>query len=372
MTLPVTAAQYKPHKEKIMKKIYEKFMKRCFTLAKKGNTLPNPMVGCVVTDENNNVLTEGYHKKYGENHAEREALLKFSGKCPKNSVLYVNLEPCSHFGKTPPCADLIIEKGIKKVVIAMEDVNPIVKGNGIKKLKNAGIEVVTGILEDEAKELNKVFIKNMVKKKPYVLIKTATTADSKIALQNGKSKWITDDYSRQQVMKLRSEYQAIMTGSGTCLADNPSLTARIKNGKNPIRIILDRNGIIPLNYNVFKENTEKIYLVTNSNKKYPSHIQKINFEGFSPLFKTLYSLNIYSVMIEAGTGLNSNIIAAKEADEIAHFIAPKIFGGGKGFVEGFEVQSVEDCIKLTDLKCKKLKNDILITGKFLYDKENED
>lgn len=359
-----------------MNKIYEKFMKRCFALAKKGDTLPNPMVGCVITDDKGNVLAEGYHKKCGENHAERDALLKFGGKCPENSVLYVNLEPCSHFGKTPPCADLIIEKGIKKVVLAMEDVNPIVKGRGIKKLQDAGVEVTVGVLENEAKELNKVFIKNMVEKKPYVLIKTAATLDSKIALQNGKSKWITDDFSRKCVMKLRSEYQAIMTGSGTCLADNPSLTARIKNGKgagrNPIRIILDRKGIIPLDYNVFKENTEKIYLVTNSAKKYPNYIQKINFEGFDKLFKTLYSLGVYNVMVEAGAGLNSNIIAAKEADEIAHFMAPKIFGGGKCFVEGLGIENIEDCTKLSDLKCKKLKNDILITGKFLYDNKKED
>ncbi len=355
-----------------MKKVYEKFMKKCFALAKKGDTLPNPMVGCILADENGNIIADGYHRKCGENHAERDTLLKIEGRCPKNTTLYVNLEPCSHFGKTPPCADLIIEKGVKKVVIGMEDVNPIVKGRGIKKLQNAGIEVVSGVLENKAKELNKIFIKNMVKKKPYVLIKTATTLDSKIALQNGVSKWITDDYSRQIVMKLRNQYQAIMTGSGTVLADNPSLTARIKNGKNPVRIIIDRVGKIPLEYNVFKENTEKIYLVTNSEKKYPSHIQKINFEGFSALFKTLYSLGIYNVLVEAGAGLNSALIAAGEADEIYNFIAPKIFGGGKDFVQGFDFEKIENAVHLKDLKVKKLKNDVLITGKFLYDKENED
>ena len=355
-----------------MKKIYEKFMKRCFTLAKKGNTLPNPMVGCVLTDENGNIIAEGYHKKCGENHAERDALLKIEGKCPKNTTLYVNLEPCSHFGKTPPCADLIIEKGVKKVVVGMEDVNPIVKGNGIKKLQDAGIEVVLGVLENEAKELNKVFIKNMTEKKPYVLIKTATTLDTKIALQNGVSKWITDDYSRQIVMKLRSEYQAIMTGSGTVLADNPNLTARTPKGKNPIRIIIDREGKIPLEYNVFKENAEKIYLVTNSEKKYSGHIQKINFEGFSKLFKTLYSFGIYNVLIEAGTGLNSEIIASNDADEIYNFIAPKIFGGGKDFVSGFNFDKIENTVHLRDLKIKKLKNDVLITGKFLYDNKKEE
>ena len=353
-----------------MNKIYEKFMKRCFTLAKRGDTLPNPMVGCVITDENNNIIAEGYHKQCGENHAERDALLKLSAASRKhlgNATLYVNLEPCSHFGKTPPCADFIIERGIKKVVLAMEDVNPIVKGNGIRKLMNAGVEVVTGILEKEAKELNKIFIKNMVKKKPYVLIKTATTMDSKIALQNGASKWITDDHSRKIVMQLRSKYLAVMTGSGTVLADNPSLTARIKGGKNPIRIIMDKEGKIPLEYNVFKENTEKIYVISNSDKKYPSHVQKINFEDYGTLFKELYSNNIYSVLVEGGAGLNSSITASHEADEIMHFIAPKIFGCGKSFIKGFNFEKIDDYIKLTDLRCKKLKNDILITGKFLYD-----
>ncbi len=353
-----------------MDKIYKKMMKKCLNLAKKGKgfVAPNPMVGCVITDDSGNILSEGYHQKYGENHAERNAILNCN-KDLKGSTLYVNLEPCSHFGKTPPCADLIIEKGIKKVVCAMSDPNPIVSGNGFKKLKNAGIEVVTGILEDEAKELNKVFIKNITKKKPYVLIKTATTLDSKIALSNGKSKWITDDYSRQIVHKLRSSYQAIMTGSGTVLADNPNLTARIKNGKNPIRIIMDKKGVIPLDYNVFKDNTEKIILITNSNKTYHSHIQKIDFECYDTLFKTLYSLDVYDVLIEGGQGLNSSIIAANEADEITMFMAPKIFGGGKSFIDGFCFENPDDCIHLKDLSIKKLKNDILITGKFLYDKE---
>ena len=354
-----------------MDKIYKKMMKKCLNLAKKGKgfVAPNPMVGCVITDDSGNILSEGYHQKYGENHAERNAILNCN-KDLKGSTLYVNLEPCSHFGKTPPCADLIIEKGIKKVVCAMSDPNPIVSGNGFKKLKNAGIEVVTGILEDEAKELNKVFIKNITKKKPYVLIKTATTLDSKIALSNGKSKWITDDFSRNLVHKMRSKYQAIMTGSGTVLADNPNLTSRIKNGKNPIRIIMDKEGIIPVEYNVFKENTEKIILITNSKKTYPSHIEKINFESYDILFKTLYSLNIYNMLVEGGCGLNSSIIAANEADEISIFMAPKIFGSGTPFVDGFSINSPDNCIKLKDFNIKKLKNDILITGKFLYDKEN--
>ncbi len=353
-----------------MNKFYKKMMKRCLLLAKKGQgaVSPNPMVGCVIADDDGNILTEGYHQKFGGNHAERNAILN-CGKNLKGSTLFVNLEPCSHFGKTPPCADLIIESRIKKVVCAMKDPNPVVSGGGIKKLQNAGIEVITGVLEDEAKELNKVFIKNIMQKKPYIMIKTAITMDSKIALQNGKSKWITDDYSRNLVHKMRGEYQAIMTGSGTVLADNPNLTARIKGAKNPIRIIMDKKGVIPLEYNVFKNNTEKIIIITNSKNKYPEHIQKINFEGYDSLFKTLYSLGIYNVLVEGGCGLNSSIMDSGEADEISIFMAPKIFGGGKSFIDGFFFNSPDDCIQLKDLNAKKLKNDILITGKFLYDKE---
>lgn len=357
-----------------MEKIYKNFIKQCFALAKKGmgKTLPNPMVGCVITNKNNEIISTGYHQKCGENHAERNAILNTNDEKLKNSILYVNLEPCSHFGKTPPCADLIIEKGIKKVVISMKDPNPVVSGRGIQKLQNAGIEVIPGILEDEAKELNKVFIKNITQNKPYILIKTAVTLDSKIALENGKSKWITDDVSRLEVMKLRNKFQAIMTGSGTVMADNPSLTSRIKNGKNPIRIIMDKKGIIPLEYNVFKDNTEKIYLITNSKNKYPSHIQKIDFKDYDTLFKTLYELNICNILIEAGAGLNSSIIASKCADEINIFMAPKIFGGGKSFISGFNFDNVNNCVKLKDLKCKKLKNDVLISAKFLYDKEDKE
>ena len=354
-----------------MKNVYEKFMKKCFTLAKKGEgkTAPNPMVGCIITDKKHDIISVGYHQKCGENHAERNAILNCE-KSLEGATLYVNLEPCSHFGKTPPCADLIIEKGIKKVICAMQDPNPVVSGRGIKKLQKAGIEVVQGVLEEQAKELNKVFIKNITKKKPYIMIKTAITADGKIALSNGKSKWITDDFSRNLVHKMRSKYQAIMTGSGTVLADNPNLTSRIKNDKNPIRIIMDKEGIIPVEYNVFKENTEKIILITNSKKTYPSHIEKINFESYDILFKTLYSLNIYNMLVEGGCGLNSSIIAANEADEISIFMAPKIFGSGTPFVDGFSINSPDNCIKLKDFNIKKLKNDILITGKFLYDKEN--
>ena len=216
---------------------YNKFMKKCISLAKKGNgkTAPNPMVGCIVLDKNDNIISTGYHHKYGENHAERDALLKLKNGEEKDGTLIVNLEPCSHFGKTPPCADLIIEKGIKKVVYGMLDPNPLVSGRGLEKLKTAGIEVIGPVLEDECKKLNEVFIKNQTKKQTFVAIKTATTIDGKISTHCGDSKWITSDSARTEVRKLRKKYDAILTSSATILTDNPTMEHKKK-------IILDREN----------------------------------------------------------------------------------------------------------------------------------
>ena len=209
----------------------QKYMQKCIELAKKaeGMTSPNPLVGCVVTDEFDNIIATGYHKKYGENHAERDALLKI--KSGEGETLYVNLEPCSHQGKTPPCTDIIIEKKIKNVVIGMLDPNPEV--SGIQKLKDAGISVSTGVLEEDCKKLNEIFIKNIEQKKTFVAIKTATTLDGKIATSTGSSKWITSEDARAEVKNIRNRYDAILTSSSTITADNPTMTHRKK-------IILDR------------------------------------------------------------------------------------------------------------------------------------
>ena len=232
-----------------MNKIYEKLMRKCISLAKKSNgkNLPNPYVGAVIYDEEKDeILSMGYHKKFGDNHAERNAILN-SEKSVEGKTLIVNLEPCYHFGNTPPCADLIIKSKIKKVVISHLDPNPIVQGRGIKKLKKAGIEVIVGVLDNAACELNKIFIKNQTEKKPYIMSKIASTLDYKIAKEKNKPTVITNEKSHILVQKLRSEYQAIMTGSGTVLSDNPRLNVRLKNKKSPIRIIFDPNN--KLNFN---------------------------------------------------------------------------------------------------------------------------
>lgn len=342
----------------------EKYIKMCFSLAKKGknNVLPNPMVGSLIVKEGR-IISKGYHKKYGEFHAERNAILNAKEDL-EGATIYVNLEPCSHFGKTPPCADLIIEKKIKRVVFSSFDKNP--KVDGVKKLKEAGIEVLGGVLEKEGDELNKVFFKNITKKIPYIALKTATTLDSKIATENYNSKWITGDSSRLEVMKLRSLYQAIITGSNTVLYDNPKLTSRIRGGINPIRIIMDKKGQIPFNYNVFEDNGTRIILIDNTKRKCPSHIEKIGFSNINELLKTLFNMGIYSILIESGRGLNSAFLKEKCVDEIYHFIAPKILGGGISFIDGFNPQKIDDGLIAYNLKIKKFEPDIMLNYKLKF------
>lgn len=307
---------------------YENLMKKCIELAKKaeGNTSPNPMVGCIVLNKDNKIISSGFHAKCGENHAERDALLKLKNGEEKDGTLIVNLEPCSHYGKTPPCADLIIERGLKKVIVGMRDVNPIVAGNGIEKLKNAGIEVIENIMEDECKKLNEVFIKNMTEKKTFVAIKTATTLDGKTATQSGSSKWITSEKAREEVKKIRKRYDAIMTTSSTILADNPTMEHKTK-------IILDRELKTDLNSKiyqsgnifVFHKETIKPPETTNQNINFiPAKVFSNNKLSLEFIFNKLYELKIMSVLIESGGILNGQ--ALKYADKIYHFIAPKITG----------------------------------------------
>ena len=294
----------------------EKYMKECFKLALKGygRVSPNPMVGCVVLDRNLKVVSKGYHHKYGENHAERDALLKLENDEAKDGTLYVNLEPCSHFGKTPPCVDLIIEKGIKRVVIGMKDVNP--KVNGITKLHQAGIEVTEGILEEEAKFLNRVFIKNITKKLPYVVLKTATTMDGKIGTKNGDSKWITSDKSRDKVYKMRKEFDCIMTSSNTVIADNPKMEHKFK-------CILDKNIRIPKNSKIFEQGD--FYVATKKNT--PIVDGQLDVKA---VLQELYKQGIYNVFVECGGTLAGYMLKNRLIDEVYQFIAPKILNDNSG------------------------------------------
>lgn len=334
----------------------QKYMEKCIELAKQaeGLTSPNPLVGCVITDEFDNIIATGYHHKYGENHAERDALLKINKG--DGDTLYVNLEPCSHYGKTPPCTDLIIEKGIKNVIIGMLDPNPLV--SGIKKLKEAGIDVTTGVLEDECKKLNEVFITNMTENRIFVALKTATTLDGKIATSNGSSKWITSEKARDEVHKIRKRYDAIMTSSTTIIADNPTMEHRKK-------VILDRELKTDLKSKIYQQGEIYVFnekvddLEGNINLiKTPVQDGKISLEF---VFKKLYELGIRSVLIECGGKLNGK--ALKYTDKIYHFIAPKITGDNhaKSCFDYRNITDISECREFKIDKIEVFEPDILLT-----------
>ena len=341
-------------------KQYDLLMKKCIELAKQaqGETSPNPLVGCIVLNDIGEIISTGYHKKYGENHAERDALLKLDDA--KNCTLIVNLEPCSHYGKTPPCADLIIEKGVKRVVYGMKDVNPIVAGNGLKKLIDAGIEVVGPILEDECRKLNEIFIKNQVEHKTFVALKTATTIDGKIATSTNDSKWITSDFAREEVRNIRKRYDAILTSSSTILADNPTMEHKCK-------VILDRKLKTNSQMTIYKQG--KIFVfhslknqssLSNNNLQYIYTPIVNNKLGIEFILEELYKRGIMSVLIEAGGKLNGSFLPY--IDRLYHFVAPKILGdnNGKSCFYGKEVEKISNCTNLNFESVELFPPDILV------------
>lgn len=354
------------------------YMAKALELAKKGTgyTNPNPLVGAVIVKEGK-IIGEGYHKCYGDAHAEINAF-KSAREKVDGATLYVNLEPCSHYGKTPPCAQAIVEKGIKKVVIAMKDPNPLVSGRGIEIMEKHGIEVITGILEDEALKLNEIFIKYINTKIPFCLLKTAMTLDGKIATSTGDSKWITGESSRKIVHQIRHHFSAIMVGVNTVIVDNPLLTARLegKKSKNPIRIIVDSRGRIPLDANVLKcdSDTPTIIATTeqiNKEKKIaiekkgaqvliiPSEKGKVSLKR---LMKELGQRQIDSVLLEGGSTLNYSALKEGIVDKIMTFIAPKILGGSKAKtpVGGSGIDFVKDAFMLKDMQFEKCGEDLII------------
>lgn len=349
------------YKIQIMEQLYVKLMKQCIELAKSGcgHVSPNPLVGCVIINPQGEIISTGYHAKYGENHAERDALLKLDNA--KDCTLVVNLEPCSHFGKTPPCADLIIEKGVKTVVYGMKDVNPIVAGNGLKKLQNAGIKVIGPVIEDECKKLNEVFIKNHTKKQTFVALKTATTIDGKIATNNGDSKWITSENARAKVKEIRAMYDAILTSCATVIADNPTMEHKTK-------IVLDRELKTNLSSNIYKNGN--IYIFYNQNICHCENGSKSNISYIPTpvidnkldiefILKKLYSLGIMSILAESGGTLNGSFLPY--VDKLYHFIAPKILGdnSGKSCFDGKCIDKISGCVNLVYEKTEIYEPDIL-------------
>ncbi|MFH0867166.1 MAG: bifunctional diaminohydroxyphosphoribosylaminopyrimidine deaminase/5-amino-6-(5-phosphoribosylamino)uracil reductase RibD [Bacteroidota bacterium] len=316
----------------------EIYLKRCIELAEKGlgYTAPNPLVGCVIV-HGNKIIGEGYHHEYGGPHAEVNAIHSVHDKSLlEKSTLYVNLEPCSHFGKTPPCADLILNMKIPEVVIGTEDPNIIVKGKGIKKLLDAGIKVKSGILESSCMELNKRFFTFHQRKRPYIILKWAMTSDGFIDMErkNGeipRIKWITDEKLRPLVHKWRSEEQAIMAGTNTVLLDNPQLTTRFWNGKHPVRIVLDRKLRLPETLHVFN-GTVKTLVFTGISKENFNNVEYISIHFSKNIVQQicdeLYLRNIQSVIVEGGAMLLQTFIDNSIWDEARVFTGSIEFGKG--------------------------------------------
>ncbi len=295
------------------------------------NTAPNPLVGCVIVKDNK-IIGEGFHQKFGEAHAEVNAINSVGNKNDlKSSTLYVNLEPCSHHGKTPPCADLIIEKKIKKLVVSNKDPNPVVAGRGIEKLKNAGVEVKIGAFEEEGAELNKRIFTFHTKKRPFVILKWAQSKDGFIADNNHNSKWISNEFSRMIVHKWRSEEQAILVGTKTAKYDNPMLTSRDWNTKNPIRLVLDEFLELPHSNYLFDKKVQTIVFNSKKEKteKNLDHV-KIDFtiNILPQIFNILYNRNIQSLIIEGGSFLINSVLENNLWDEAYVFTGQKEFGKG--------------------------------------------
>jgi len=368
----------------IKREVHKKYMNIALKLAEKarGNTSPNPLVGTVLV-KNDEIIGKGYHKKRGFNHAEVEALHSCNVSL-KGATMYVTLEPCCFYGHTPPCTQTILKSGITKVIVGMIDPNPNVNGKGIRELKEGGVEVEVGFLQDEISKQNEIYIKHITKKIPFIALKMAISLDGKMCTKTKDSKWITSDISRKYVHGIRSQFDSILTGVGTVLADDPLLTVRYgKNKKNPIRIVVDSELKFPLDSKLLKTANEakliiattKHYdkkkakeinelgaeiLIVNENKN--ENIELKNRVNLNELLKILGEKEITSVLIEAGPTLSTSFIKQDLVDKFHIFIAPMIIGGYNAFqtIGDLEIVRIVDTKKLNFSKVERIGDDVLI------------
>jgi diaminohydroxyphosphoribosylaminopyrimidine deaminase/5-amino-6-(5-phosphoribosylamino)uracil reductase len=362
----------------------EKYMRLAMQLAGNaiGRTSPNPLVGAVIVKDNR-VVGCGWHRKAGTPHAEVHALNQ-AGELAQGADVYVTLEPCAHYGKTPPCAKALVEAKVKNVYGGLLDVNPKVAGKGFKILEDAGIHVEYGFLQDELRKQNEVFFKWIEHKKPFIVLKAAMTLDGKIATATGQSKWITNETSRAYGYKLRDIYDGIMVGINTVIEDNPMLTARVGGGKNPIRIVVDSSLKIDINANVVQDKSAKTIIAT-TDKADKDKILKLQAQDvdvivvdkdkndkvdIEKLLDILGQQNICSILVEGGATLSGSFVAKKLVDKVYFFIAPKIVGGkeAKTPVAGTGILNLQEALALKDIQIEKLEEDILIIGRVDKDK----
>lgn len=363
-------------------------MQQALSLAEKGKgaVSPNPMVGCVIVSENGEKAGEGYHKKFGEAHAEVNAVQSVQDQdALKNATVYVTLEPCSHQGKTPSCAHMLAKLPIRTVVVAMQDPNPSVNGKGILHLKNNGIEVEVGVLKKEAEKLNEFFIYHQTFGRPFITLKVAQTADGYLAAADGESQWITGKESRKMVHKWRAEYDAVLVGRTTAMVDNPSLTVRHVSGRQPQRIVIDGPYELPKELNLFSDKFEEKTIILTWNMEASATdadpmlkvmqqnyfrgevIQLSKVDGHVDLrqaFKVLGERGITSVLVEGGQQLSSALIRQGLVDKLELFIAPKLLGAGTRSLIAIGINKMREIAELKDSTWTKVGNDILLTGYF--------
>ena len=361
----------------------EDFMRVALNLARNatGRTSPNPLVGAVIVREGR-IVGAGWHRKAGTPHAEIHAL-NMAGDLASDATLYVTLEPCSHHGRTGPCAEAVVKAGIKRCVIAMEDPNPKVAGKGIAILEQVGIEVRCGVLEEEARELNEVFLKWITSKRPFVVLKTAMSLDGKIATATGKSQWITGEAARRRGHEFRDIYDSILVGIGTVLADDPSLTTRLPDGagKNPVRIVVDSQARTPLTAKVITDGQARTIIAVSGQApvhrivalreagaevieafdKSKSDLSKVDL---SILMEKLGAMEISSVYVEGGGTVNFSLLKAGLVDKVYAFIAPKLIGGREALtpVEGEGFAELTEAVELERTTVETIGQDILLTG----------
>lgn len=352
----------------------------------KGRVSPNPMVGCVIVSEEGEIIGQGYHKKFGEAHAEVNAVnsVKDTSRL-SGATVYVTLEPCSHHGKTPPCAPMLAKLPIKKVVVAMRDPNPDVNGKGILHLRNQGIEVDTGVLQKEAEALNEFFIHHQTFGRPFITLKMAQTADGYIAAADGESQWITGKESRKKVHQWRAEYDAVLVGRTTAMVDNPSLTVRHVSGRQPRRIVIDGPYELPRELNLFSDKFEEKTIILTWNKEASATdadpmlrvmqqnyfrgevVQVPKLDGHVDLrqaFKMLGNQGIASVLVEGGQQLSSALIRQGLVDKLELFIAPKLLGAGTRSVINIGINKMKEIADLNEASWTQVGDDILLTGYF--------
>lgn len=357
------------------------YMRRALELAKRGagHVSPNPMVGAVIVKDGR-IIGEGWHEQIGGLHAERNAL-KHCTEDPAGATIYVTLEPCCHYGRTPPCTEAILENRLSRVVVACLDPNPLVAGKGIGILRDAGVECETGVLEDECYALNEVFFHYITTKKPFVLMKYAMTLDGKIAAFTGDSKWVTGEDARAHVQQTRRRLSSIMVGIGTVLADDPMLNCRIESGVDPVRVIIDSSLRTPLDSqivrtardiptHIFCANDEKAQPLTDAGvivHRMPDESgTKVDLRG---VLDTLGSLQIDSVLLEGGGTLNGEFIRLGLVDKVQAYIAPKLIGGAeaKSPVGGAGIPLMADALLLEQPTITRLGADLLIEGRIRKD-----